>query len=83
MYVVTVSSRIPLLTARIIEDKINVFVRRVAEALASMSREYIYFPRNEAEIAEAQLQFYRIARFPQVIGALDCTHVKIINPGMK
>lgn len=27
------------------------------------------------------MEFYRIARFPRVIGAIDCTHVKICSPG--
>lgn len=27
------------------------------------------------------MEFYNIARFPKVLGAVDCTHVKIISPG--
>lgn len=38
-------------------------------------------PETEAEINKLQLQFYKIARFPRTIGAIDCTHVKIQNPG--
>lgn len=33
------------------------------------------------EIAECQLKFYENSRFPRVIGAIDCTHVKIQSPG--
>ncbi|KAJ3663949.1 hypothetical protein Zmor_008162 [Zophobas morio] len=28
-----------------------------------------------------QQGFYQLARFPQVVGALDCTHIKIKSPG--
>ncbi|KAJ3645974.1 hypothetical protein Zmor_023589 [Zophobas morio] len=38
-------------------------------------------PENELEIREAQNNVYHIARFPRVIGAPDCTHVKIESPG--
>lgn len=27
------------------------------------------------------MAFYRFAKFPSVIGAIDCTHIKIQSPG--
>lgn len=50
-------------------------------AIAMLRPDHIYMPRTEAEITTAQSEFYRIARFPKVIGALDCTHIKIASPG--
>lgn len=38
-------------------------------------------PDRAAEINTIQNQFYNIAKFPRVIGAIDCTHIKIQNPG--
>lgn len=38
-------------------------------------------PTTEREISKLQRSFYQIARFPRAIGAIDCTHVKIQNPG--
>lgn len=46
-----------------------------------MYREHVYFPRNDVEIRKAQMDFYQIARFPRVIGAIDGTHVEISSPG--
>ncbi|CAH1987017.1 unnamed protein product [Acanthoscelides obtectus] len=59
----------------------NRIIHRVTAAIASLFRQFIYFPRTEAEIQQTQRDFYVIARFPKVIGAVDCTHTKIRSPG--
>ena len=59
----------------------NRVIHRVTAAIASLSKDLIKFPQNEEEIRIAQLGFYNIAKFPRVIGVLDCTHIKIISPG--
>lgn len=59
----------------------NRVIHRVSAAIASLSKMFIRFPQNDAEIKNTQVEFYKIARFPKVIGALDCTHVRIISPG--
>lgn len=56
-------------------------VREVTLALASLSQEVIKFPTTAEEIQRAQIEFHQIARFPKVVGALDCTHVEIQSPG--
>ncbi|XP_045505967.1 putative nuclease HARBI1 [Colias croceus] len=38
-------------------------------------------PCTAQELADTKQKFYEIARFPNVIGAIDCTHVKIESPG--
>lgn len=38
-------------------------------------------PQTPDSILAAQMGFYRIARFPKAIGAMDCTHIKIRSPG--
>lgn len=53
---------------------------RVGRALAGLYNRFIKMPTNN-EIAECQLKFYEKSRFPRVIGAIDCTHVKIQSPG--
>lgn len=57
-------------------------VKRVTEAISSMRPMFILLPKNREEILSVQEGFYKIARFPRVIAALDCTHVKIISPGL-
>lgn len=52
-------------------------VRKVSRAIASLSGDYIRFPRTREEIQEVIQGFYGIASFPRVIGTIDCTHVKI------
>lgn len=56
-------------------------VFRVSSAIASLARNYIQMPTNE-ESETISCQFYEIARFPKVIGAIDCTHIVILSPGM-
>ncbi|XP_067208392.1 putative nuclease HARBI1 [Linepithema humile] len=53
-------------------------IKKVTIALASECHRYIRFPENTERIRQ---QFYNIAKFPRVIGAIDCTHVKIQSPG--
>lgn len=38
-------------------------------------------PTTANEMREASMAFYRFAKFPSVIGAIDCTHIKIQSPG--
>ncbi|XP_045763464.1 putative nuclease HARBI1 [Maniola jurtina] len=57
-------------------------VHRVSAAIASLRTQHIYFPELPDEIRDTQREFYERARFPCVIGAIDCSHVKFIkSPG--
>lgn len=58
-----------------------VIVKEVSEAIALQSRQYVYLPRTQHEREQTVRRFYEMARFPNVIGALDCTHVRIQSPG--
>ncbi|CAH1969791.1 unnamed protein product [Acanthoscelides obtectus] len=40
-------------------------IHRVTAAIASLYRQFIYFPRTKAEIQQTQRDFYVIARFPK------------------
>lgn len=37
-------------------------------------------PHNNVEIGRITEKFYHIARFPRVIGAIDCTLIRIQSP---
>lgn len=54
---------------------------KVSEAIASLSRQFINMPKNDTESDNMNREFYNIARFPGVIGTIDCTHVRILSPG--
>lgn len=56
-------------------------VKRVSEAIARLQREFITFPESEQEQLHVKAEFYKIARFPNVLGCIDCTHIKIQSPG--
>ncbi|CAG5034366.1 unnamed protein product [Parnassius apollo] len=51
--------------------------KRVAEILSRMSREFIKMPTSLNEQQETIRKFRSIANFPTVIGAIDCTHIRI------
>ncbi|RVE39824.1 hypothetical protein evm_015526 [Chilo suppressalis] len=59
----------------------NRVIHRVTAAIATLGHNNIKFPQTEADIRKTQIDFYNIAKFPKVMGALDCTHIKIISPG--
>ncbi|ENN82712.1 hypothetical protein YQE_00919, partial [Dendroctonus ponderosae] len=55
-------------------------IPKVSRAIASLYTRFIKLPVTEQESSRAMRNFYDIARFPHVIGAIDCTHVKIVSP---
>lgn len=57
-------------------------IKNVSNAIANLAAEYVHMPRDAETIRRKQLDFYNIARFPKIIGALDCTHIKIQSPGI-
>lgn len=56
-------------------------VHRVSTAIVRLRPRFIHFPNTEEEIQKEQLQFYKIARFPRVIGCIDCTHIRVQSFG--
>jgi hypothetical protein len=56
-------------------------VHRVSRAISELKDEYIVFPRTAEEQEKVVRDFYKIARMPNVLGTIDCTHIKINNQG--
>ncbi|XP_024875235.1 putative nuclease HARBI1, partial [Temnothorax curvispinosus] len=52
-------------------------VHRVTNAIARLRPRFIKFPTFADEIKTEQIKFFDIARFPRVVGCIDCTHIKI------
>lgn len=56
-------------------------IRRVCCHIAMLNDRFIKFPSAIDDIRKLQKEFYQLAKFPRVVAAIDCTHVKIISPG--
>lgn len=54
------------------------FIKETTLAIAALRPRYVCFPDD---LDELKMNFWRIARFPNVIGAIDCTHVRLLSPG--
>ncbi|KAH1028489.1 hypothetical protein HUJ05_001842 [Dendroctonus ponderosae] len=54
-------------------------IPKVSRAIASLYSRFVKLPVTEDERSKAMRNFYDIARFPHVIGAIDCTHVIVVT----
>lgn len=55
-------------------------IHRVTHQICRLRNDFIKMPLGE-ELSSTIVGFYSIAGFPRVVGALDCTHIKIKSPG--
>jgi len=55
-------------------------IKRVSVAIAKLRHHFIKMPTSQNEQHAIQLGFYRMRGFPTVIGAIDCSHVRIQSP---
>ncbi|XP_071042672.1 putative nuclease HARBI1 [Parasteatoda tepidariorum] len=53
----------------------------VCRVIASLCKEFISLPKTREKCEEASQNFFDVAGFPGVLGAIDCSHVKILSPG--
>lgn len=56
-------------------------IPRVTNAIAALRPDYIKMPTTLEERRRTMARFHAIRGFPCVIGAIDCTHIKIQSPG--
>lgn len=52
-------------------------IHKVSRAIAKQKRQFLSIPGN---LADVKRKFYDVGNFPGVIGAIDCTHVRVICP---
>lgn len=62
------------------QASVSRIVTRVSKILASCLGTYINFSTEHVRSSNKN-KFYAVANFPSVIGCIDCTHVRIANPG--
>ncbi|CAH2060401.1 unnamed protein product, partial [Iphiclides podalirius] len=56
-------------------------VTRISFLLAKKMKDFVHFPSTSEGITLIKQKFHEIAEFPDVVGCLDCTHIKIKSPG--
>lgn len=56
------------------------FVKKIIDAINSIAKKYITFPSRPVEVLEVCHGFYQKFGFPNVIGAIDGTHIEICKP---
>lgn len=59
------------------ESSASVIIKEVSEAIARLRPQYIYMSRTVEDVRKVQMEFYNIARFPKVVGAIDCNYIRI------
>ena len=55
-------------------------VQDVVDALCDLKNEYIRFPSTNIEVLTTQQTFESLTDLPNVVGAIDGTHIKIKTP---
>ncbi|XP_046389383.1 putative nuclease HARBI1 [Ischnura elegans] len=63
------------------QPSVSLIVKDVSRIFARRLPEYVKVPSTAEEVAQNALQFYEVAGFPGVLGAIDGTHIMIKNPG--
>jgi len=62
------------------KSTVSRIIKRVTVEIAKFRPNFIKMPISTNELRAIQLGFYRMKGFPKVIGAIDCTHIRIQSP---
>ena len=62
------------------QSSVSHCINDVTEALVKMAPQFISYPTDEQTLRTMKQSFHAVANFPNVIGAIDCTHVAIKAP---
>nr|XP_039255158.1 putative nuclease HARBI1 [Styela clava] len=63
------------------QPTVSRLVKEVSRIIAIKHDDFIKFPTNPQDVRTQAIKFYQKSGFPGVVGALDCTHIKIQSPG--
>ncbi|XP_018565347.1 putative nuclease HARBI1 [Anoplophora glabripennis] len=62
------------------QSSMSNIITRVVRAIAAYREQYISFPEGP-EVDVVKEDFFHIGNCPSIVGAIDCTHIKIKCPG--
>ncbi|KAJ1177843.1 hypothetical protein NDU88_003095 [Pleurodeles waltl] len=68
------------LVAGISQPSLSTFLPKVLDAIIRLTPHHICFPNTQQKQQETKQGFYLINGFPHVLGAIDCTHVRLVPP---
>lgn len=63
------------------QGTVSRIIKRVSTMLASNLKHHVHFPGNADHWKIIQDKFYKMYNMPGIGGCIDCTHIKIQNPG--
>jgi len=62
------------------QSSVSHCINDVTQSLVKRAPEWIAYPTDAAMLRATKQAFHQVARFPNVVGAVDCTHVAIKAP---
>ena len=62
------------------QSSVSLAVEDVTNALVRLVAEFVRFLTDQQTLAGNKMRFHAVAGFPNIIGAIDCTHVAIKSP---
>ena len=65
---------------RLSRSSVSNITRDVTHCLNSVSIQYVKMPTDQVELNTNMQGFHNIADFPNVVGAIDGTHIRIKSP---
>jgi nuclease HARBI1 len=77
----TFQSAVADMSGRVHQTTVGKNMHRVSAAICNLRQQYITFPATHEEQDNIVQEFYNIARMPNVLGTIDCTHIRVISQG--
>ncbi|KAJ1209826.1 hypothetical protein NDU88_005198 [Pleurodeles waltl] len=68
------------LVGGISQPSFSAFLPKVLDAIIRLTPRHICFPNTLQKQQETKQGFYLISGFPHVLGAIDCTHTRLVPP---
>ena len=64
----------------IAQSSVSRVINAVTDALCGQAPNFIKFPSDRIEIRDIEQGFYTISNFPNVVGCINCTHIRVKSP---
>ncbi|VDI29494.1 Hypothetical predicted protein [Mytilus galloprovincialis] len=64
------------------KSSVSNITRDVTQCLVGVCQQYVVIPTDPVELQSVMQGFYNVANFPNVVGAIDGTHIRIRAPSV-